>query len=290
MYQTRGALVPLRHPLYPGEGLSHTRLTMRFLIAMLGLLSMASQLPAGPAVPVDISNAVSQWLNPQDAVLFTVCAASYEINAPAHGLAPYPAHVMFQFITAPESAPGSFEAFLASVDGSVTVDFPGSFSWLTAYTRSSGYTGGVSVPYGSMNLTATESAELFASPLVVFGLRNQGSRVEVGQPPNQLPQDLSVCFSSSGLAIGGFAFRAQYLDPPAALPEPGSGRLLLAMGLALWARARASCDGPAAARRVPIGSPCEAGARRPGIHCAATRKRGRNAPPAAFRLQSGRRV
>jgi hypothetical protein len=220
---------------------------MRFLFATFALLLPALQLPAGTVdpIPVNVSNATTEWLNPQDALLFTISEWSYEVNAPEHGLSAYPSQVTFQFLTAPEADSGDFTAVLESLDGSVSVDFPGTFSWHTGYTESSGYTGPVSVLYGSMELSATLSEELFTVPSAVLVLENQEGSTDVGLPPYTLDQDLSVSFSTGGFGVSGPVVETQYLDPPVPEPNPGwqllvLGALLLAAskGLSRWSRRR----------------------------------------------------
>jgi hypothetical protein len=212
---------------------------MRLLLAIIGLLLPALQLPAGTIdpSPVDVSTATTQWLNPEDKLLFTVAEWGYQINASAQGLSPYPTHVAFQFITAPQTGPADFTAILESRDGTVSVDFPGTFSWLPGWTGSSGYTGPVSVLYGSMDLSAALSEELFTCPSAVLVLENQGGNVLAGLPPYTLGEDLSLSFSASGFGVSGPVVEVRYLDPPAGVPEPNPGLLVPIVG-ALFGAAR----------------------------------------------------
>lgn len=211
---------------------------MRFLFTICVLIPAAFPISAGTIdpIPVNVSNALTQQLNPEDKLLFTISERSYAVNAAQRGLSAYPTRVTFELVTAPESGTGDFTALLESPDGSISVDFPGAISWLPGRAQSSGYTGAVSILYGSMNLSSTLSEELFAGSSAVLVLENQGKSVGVGLPPYSLGQDLSVSFSTGGFGVSGPVTRVQYLDPPAGagVPEPNSG-LLLALGALLWA-------------------------------------------------------
>jgi hypothetical protein len=187
-------------------------------------------------IPVNVSSARTQQLNPEDKLLFTISERSFAVNAVQSGLSAYPTRVTFEFVTAPETGTGDFTAILESTDGSVSVDFPGTISWLTGRMQSSGYTGAVSVLYGSMSLSSNLAEELFANSSAVLVLENQGQSVDVGLPPDNLAQDLSVSFSAGGFGVSGPVTRVQYLDPPvgAGVPEPNPG-LLLALAALLGA-------------------------------------------------------
>jgi hypothetical protein len=208
---------------------------MRFLFTIFALLLSALALPAGTIdpIPVNVSTDTTQWLNPQDALLFTVSEWSYTANAPLLDAAAYPAHVTFELITAPGTDAGDFTAVLESRDGTVAVGFPGTLSWQAGYIESASYNGLVSVLCGSIDLSAALSAELFTSSSAVLVLENQGAKVDAGLPPRTLEQDLGMSFSSGGFSVGGEVTGVRYLDPPAAAPEPNPGWLLAAFGV-LW--------------------------------------------------------
>ena len=200
---------------------------------------MALRLTAGTVNPVmDVSNATGQVLNPQDQLLFTISDWSYQVQAAQRGLSPYPVHIAFQLISEPQSPTGDFTAVLESADGSVAVDFPGSFEWLPGRYQSSGYTGPISALYGALDLPAGLAEELFSGTFVVLALENQGAPVAVGLPPNKLGTELSVSFSAPGLGVSVPVVRTEYQDPPATAPEPDSGRALFVAGVFLYAAGR----------------------------------------------------
>jgi hypothetical protein len=154
---------------------------MRFLSTIPALLLPALQLPAGTIDPslFNVSNANTQWLNPEDALRFTISEWNYEVNAAQRGLSPYPTQVSFQFAAAPQTDTGAFTAVLESSDGSVSLDFPGTLSWRQERMENSGYTGEVSVLYGLMDLSANLSEELFTNPAAVLVLE---TRAETWMP------------------------------------------------------------------------------------------------------------
>ena len=214
-----------------------------FTLSVLLLSSFVSRSGTIDAPPVDVSKDTGQWLNPQDALLFTVSEYSYEVNAAQRGLSVFPTHITFEFMSEQEIAPGDFTASLESRDGSVEVDFPGTFSWLPGRFQSSSYTGPVSVLYGSMALSPAMAAELFGETSAVLVLENEGGAVNVGLPPYTLGQDLSVSFSSSGFGVSGPVTAVRYKDPPPA-PEPCYSGVLAVLGAVGWSVTRG-------AKRIP---------------------------------------
>jgi len=210
---------------------------MRFFFTLSVLLPLVSfELWSGTidSPPVDVSKDTSQLLNQQDKLLFTVSEYSYEANAAMRGLSALPTHITFEFISEQEAVPGDFTAWLESRDGSVEIEFPSTFSWLPGQFQSSGYTGPVSVLYGSTDLSSTMAAELFGTTSAVLVLENEGGEADVGLPPYTLGQDLSVSFSSSGFGVSGPVTGVRYQDPPAGVPEPCYGRVLAVLGIVSW--------------------------------------------------------
>lgn len=196
---------------------------MRLLRTASTLLTGALILSAGTISSplLEVSSDSTQLLNPQDKLFFTFSAWSYHVNAASHGLTAYPSHITFQFLSVPESGPGDFTAWLQSPDGSVVDPFSGTFVWFAGVDQSSGYTGAVSVLYGSMDLPPNLAAELFAGSSAVLVLENEGVPVDVGLPPYRLGQDLSVSLSRSGFGISAPVTDVKYQDPPpAGVPEP----------------------------------------------------------------------
>jgi hypothetical protein len=187
---------------------------------------LVARLKAGPIVPVpvDATGATDQWLNYTDKLLFTISDGSYQVNASNRGLSPYPTHATFQLLSLPQIDPGEFAAWWEASDGSVITDFPETLSWLQGRYQSSGYTGPVSVLYGSMDLPPNSVPEILV-------LENLGDHVKIGLQPYTLAQDFTVTFSDGGFGVSGVVTKVQYLDPP--VPEPGSGWILLAAGAAL---------------------------------------------------------
>jgi len=215
-------------------------MAMKFFCAICVLLPAIFPTLAGTIdpIPVNVSNGLTQQLNPEDKLMFTISDRSFAVNAAQRGLSVYPAQVTFQFVTALQTNTGDFTALLEATDGSLSVDFPGTISWLTGRMQSSGYTGAVSVLYGSMSLSSTLARELFAGSSAVLVLENQGESMDIGLPPYSLAQDLSVSFSGTGFGVSGPVTRVQYMDPPARIgvPEPNPG-LLLAVAALPWAAA-----------------------------------------------------
>ena len=207
---------------------------MRFIVGLSALVFMASRSPAGTIdpIPVDVTHATAQWLYPQDKLLFTISDWSYQVHAQEHGVSTIPAHTTFQFLSLPQIGPGEFTAWWEAEDGSVVADFSGTLSWLTGRYQSSGYTGPVSVLYGSMDLSPGGG-----TPAVLV-IENLGGPVKLGLPPYRLSQDLSVSFSGGGFGgVSGTVTQVRYLDPPPA-PEPDSGWILLTAGAVLCATSR----------------------------------------------------
>ena len=215
---------------------------MRWLRTASPLLLAARILAAGTisGPPVDVSADSTQLLNTEDKLLFTVSPWSYHVNAANLGLPPDPSHVTFQFISAPADEPGDFTAWLQSSDGSVVDAFPGTFIWLPGGYQSAGYTGPVSVLFGSMDLSPQLAAELFDGGSAVLVLEDEGSPVEVGLPPYKLGQDLTVSLSGNGLGVSAPVTDVKYQDPPAAgVPEPDYRWMVLVFGILLWLAPRA---------------------------------------------------
>lgn len=212
---------------------------MRFPAVILGLLVLGARMPAGSIVPVpvDVSAAGAQWLNPMDKLLFTVLLSNYSMQAAKWGFSVYPNRVSFQFLSLPESVPGEFTAWWQSLDGELLAPFPGTLSWSPGRMQSSGYTGPVSVLYGSMALSPELAAGLFRSSAVLV-VENEGASVGVGLPPYNLGDDILVGLSTNGFGVNGVVTRVQYLDPPP-VPEPRSGLILVLAGTVLCCASRA---------------------------------------------------
>jgi hypothetical protein len=213
---------------------------MRIPAIILAVLLASTRLPAGSIepVPVDVSAAGSQLLNPTDRLLFTVLSSNYSKQAARWGFSSYPSSISFQFFSVPGPGAGEFSAWWQTPDGELLAGFPGTLSWSTGWIQTSAYTGPISVLHGSMSLSSIMAAELAGNSAVLV-LENKAGPMNVGLPPYTLGEDLLVSLSTGGFGTGGVVTRVQYLDPPAPAPEPSSGLILVAAGLTLCCISRA---------------------------------------------------
>jgi hypothetical protein len=156
---------------------------------------------------------------------------SYQVNALKRSLPIYPTQVTFDFISQLQVNPGDFTAWWESAGGSLAIAFPGTFSWVSGRFQSSGYTGPVSVLYGSMSLSPAAAAELFSGASGILVLENEGQPVQVGLPLYTLEQDLSVSFSGSDMGVSGPVSDVRYQDPPATVSEPNYGWIFAIFGV-----------------------------------------------------------
>jgi hypothetical protein len=79
------------------------------------------------------------------------------------------------------------------------------------------YAGPVSLIQGQLSLTPTLSSEIRENGSIELVLRNNGPNVQLGLPPNTLPQDLSVSFTGGPLIVG-----VQSAAVGLQTPEPGT--------------------------------------------------------------------
>jgi len=200
------------------------------------MTAIVARLAAGPIdpVPVDVINSASQWLYNDDKLLFTISDWSYGVNAAMRNISPYPAHATFTLLALPQAGPGEFAAWWEAADGTMIAKLT-PLSWLHGGYQSGGYTGPVSVLYGSTDLPPGSEPAL----LVIENVG--GFPVQVGLPPYALGQDLSVSFSGHGFGVSGLVTDVRYLDPP--VPEPSSGWILLIAGVGL-------CGAPKVVSRI----------------------------------------
>lgn len=243
LYRHELCCVLVRSSLFSRIACVYTQQQMRIPAIIVGALLACTRVQAGVVepVPVDVSGASTQVLNPTDKLLFTVLSSNYSKQAEHWGFSSYPSSISFQFLTAPGPRSGEFTAWWQSAEGELWAPFPGTLSWSAGWFQSSAYTGPVSVLRGSMALSSATAAELVGSSAVLV-LENEGAPVEVGLLPYALGGDLLVNFSTSGFGAGGVVTRVQYLDPPFVAPEPGSGLIFVVFGIVLccssWAMNR----------------------------------------------------
>jgi hypothetical protein len=215
-----------------------------------GLAVFLSVLPLG-AGTIDVSTQASVFLNTGDELSITVPSWNFSMDAANFGLPVYPTQVGFTFASVPEGSAGQFEVVLESRDGSVSLGAP--LSFITGIFQGTGYGGAVSVLDGSLQLSEALSQQLFGSSAAVLTLLNTGPAVTVGLPPYSLQQDMIVSLGGGGLSVGAPLGGVSLVDPPLggvapmdsldppdppAVPEPGSGLLLLGGGALLCALAR----------------------------------------------------
>jgi hypothetical protein len=149
--------------------------------------------------------------------------------------------VGFVFASAAEDSLAQIQAVLESGDGSVSVSFGAPLSFVPGMFQGSGYSGAVSVLDGSLHLSETLSQQLFGGSPAVLILRNTGPALAVGLSPYTLQQDLNVSLGGGGLSVGARLGGVALMDSesdPAAVPESGSGVLLLGGGALLCALSR----------------------------------------------------
>jgi hypothetical protein len=198
-----------------------------------GLAAIFAALPL-TAGTIDVSAQVSALLDTGDNLLITVPSWNFSINAARFGIPVYPTEVQFTFVSAPQNSPGQFEAVLESGDDSVWVSFGAPLSFVPGSFQGATYAGAVSVLQGSLQLTETQSQQLFGSSAAVLVLLNTGPAVTLGLPPFTLRQDVYVSLGGGGLSVGA-PHGMVALDPPGPVgtPEPHSGLLLLGGGALL---------------------------------------------------------
>jgi hypothetical protein len=120
---------------------------------------------------------------------------------------------------------------LESGDGLTSSSLGTSLNFVPGVFEGSLYQGDVSVLCGSVQLSETLSGEIFSNSRATLVLLNEGSSTIVGLPPYTEQQSMEVSLGGSGLSVGAVVNRV-LLDPPTSVPEPGTGVLLMACGIA----------------------------------------------------------
>jgi hypothetical protein len=103
--------------------------------------------PVVGAGTIDVSAEASAVVHTGDTLVFQLLTRNFGVNAAGLDLPRYPTGVNFDWISAPLSVTGGFDATLESADRAVSVAFD-SLSFGPGYIQSSEYTGAVSTIQG----------------------------------------------------------------------------------------------------------------------------------------------
>ena len=166
-----------------------------------------------------------------DELLFQISSWNFTENAVNFGFPGYPTSVGFTLVSTVTSSPAEFSAILESGDGLTSASLGTSLDFIPGMFEGSLYRGDVSILCGSAQLSETLSGEIFGNSEATLVLLNEGSSTVVGLPPYTEQQSMEVSLEGSGLGVGAIVNRV-LLDPPASVPEPGTGVLLMACGIA----------------------------------------------------------
>jgi len=181
------------------------------------------------------SGSTAALLHTGDALVFDLFTRNFSLNAAHFGLPVSPTDVSFTFVTTPVPEGAAFSAFLATLDGSISLAFPGPLDPATGISSGSLYSGPVSVISGYLHLSTELSTDLFAAGAADLFLRNDGPDLVLGLPPYTLRQDLSLSLAGGPLSVSALPFSANLQE--SAAPEPATPLLPL-LPLALVLRSR----------------------------------------------------
>ena len=188
-------------------------------------LAIVLAFPLGASTISDTSTSV--LLGAGDSLVFEVQTSSFVFNAARFGIGAYVSSISFTLVTAPLPAPATLSAWFD------TVSLGGRLNLSSGVFSGSQYAGPVSVIQGHLSLTPKLSAEILDSGLIELVLRNDGSGLLLGLPPNTLRRDLTVTFAGGPLMVGA---QSQEIDLQT-VPEPGTLiGALVAIGVCYAAR------------------------------------------------------
>jgi hypothetical protein len=190
----------------------------------------------------------SATLLPGDSLAFQILTWNFGFNAARYGLDPYPSDVSFTFATAASGAPARVTALLESPDGSTVVTFDGPLDFTPGFFAGSQYRGAVSTLRGFLQLSPELSADIFRTGSARLILRNDGTDLQLGLPPNTLRQDLAATLSGGPLSVGA---PASAITVQTAVPEPAM-LLPVIIGLVLIVLARLPKNQPFANRQSTL--------------------------------------
>ena len=240
------------------RGIFFSQMILRSVLLLLAILGPQA---LRATTIVDISDQVSLSLRTGDTLAFEIRSGSFEKNALAFGLSTYPTEISFALVVGPLLRTGSFSASLGSLDGGVSVDFPGPLGFHDGSFSAGGLRSAVYTLQGYLELSPQLSQEIFVGGTTILRLRNDGPDVTIGLDPYTMRQDLFVSLAGGPMTVGGtvdsaalesrgglraMPFANAERNDASAVPEPGSTALFLAGGIVM-------CMLSTAMARVPKG-------------------------------------
>jgi len=183
---------------------------MRFLPLMV--------LAAGALRGAGISDTeTTVLLHSGDSLIFQLQTWTYAYNAARFGLSADPAALSFTLVSAPTDGTANLSVWLNSVP------LAGPLSFSIGQYSGSTYQGPVSVIQAFLRLTPSLAQEILGSGDAELVLRNDGSDLLLGLPPNSLLQDVSVSLTGGPLTVAALTAGVS-VD---SAPEPASAVLVL---------------------------------------------------------------
>jgi len=156
-------------------------------------------------------------LHSGDSLIFQLQTWTYAYNAARFGLNADPTTLSFTLISAPTDGTANLSLWLD------LVPLAGPLSFSTGQYSGSNYQGPVSVIQALLHLTPSLSQELLSSGDAELVLRNDGSDLLLGFPPNSLRQDVSVSLTGGPLTVAALTAGVS-VD---SAPEPSPAVLVL---------------------------------------------------------------
>ncbi len=184
------------------------------------------------ASTVNVTDDSNVFLSTGEDLLFRVSIQDYQNEASYFGAPLSPTGFGFTLVTAPTDSGAQFQVELESDNGSSFDILPGSLTLQPGTFDSWDYSGPVSTLSGSFSLSSNQSDSLFAGGTAFLIIKDLSGNVTLGLPPYTLTDDLYGSVYGGELNVGATTISTFY-DPPTAVPEPGSGFLVIAGGLGL---------------------------------------------------------
>ena len=199
---------------------------------------------------LDVSADTSVLVHTGDTLVFHLLTSNFSGNAARFSMSRSPSLLDFALVSAPGVVPGEFAATLESADREVAVSF-GELTFHSGYFQGSVYSGEISTLQGHVQLPLMLSETLLGASSILLTLRNEGPDVSLGLTPYLLRQDLYASLSGGPISVGAVPYlvdlesrtgldqsitlaRAGSSASIAAVPEPGTGGLLLGGGVLLF--------------------------------------------------------
>ncbi len=184
----------------------------------------------------DVSTHATQQMNSGDTLSFMVSNLSLHTAIDS---------VQFQFVTQWLDPSTRFAAVLMSRDGTVSIAFSTPLQVLSGTFQGSHYQGPISSIYGTLELQAGLSQQLFQNTRATLVLRDIGPPATLGLPGYTLQQDMTLSLTSGSISAGAFdsavfyqgrntlGFSSNTNPPPAPAPEGDSWALVAGAGVLL---------------------------------------------------------